>query len=220
MKTYILAAIVAYAVTALPASAQTTIGPGGSALGGYQLNAPGFIGQTFTSPGSVLTDFDFTDVSGSGGSTKFVVTTFNNGAFGQPLFSQLITVGSGPIDISGIDLPVTQGSAYVAYLTNIGVDNAARYLGIGAYYPGYMMPFVDYYLGGVATAYNVETDPAGGANFRGTYDTDLAFTATFASGMGAVPELATWAMMLVGFGTVGFAMRRRQKVTTLVSYAT
>src|SRR5215204_2675669 len=27
----------------------------------------------------------------------------------------------------------------------------------------------------------------------------------------AVPEPATWAMMLVGFGAVGFAMRRRQK---------
>ena len=27
----------------------------------------------------------------------------------------------------------------------------------------------------------------------------------------AVPEPATWAMMLIGFGAVGFAMRRRQK---------
>jgi hypothetical protein len=36
---------------------------------------------------------------------------------------------------------------------------------------------------------------------------------------GAVPEPATWAMMLVGFGGVGFAMRRRSKVRTTVSYA-
>ena len=34
---------------------------------------------------------------------------------------------------------------------------------------------------------------------------------------GTVPEPATWAMMLVGFGAMGFAMRRRQKVR--VSYA-
>jgi hypothetical protein len=33
-----------------------------------------------------------------------------------------------------------------------------------------------------------------------------------------VPEPATWAMMLVGFGAIGFAMRRR-KVKTTVSYA-
>lgn len=35
----------------------------------------------------------------------------------------------------------------------------------------------------------------------------------------AVPEPATWAMMILGMGAVGFAMRRRQKVTTRVSYA-
>lgn len=33
----------------------------------------------------------------------------------------------------------------------------------------------------------------------------------------AVPETATWAMMLVGMGTIGFAMRRRQNVS--VTYA-
>ena len=41
---------------------------------------------------------------------------------------------------------------------------------------------------------------------------------TFA-GAGAVPEPATWALMLVGFGAVGYGMRRRQKVSTSVSYA-
>ena len=34
---------------------------------------------------------------------------------------------------------------------------------------------------------------------------------------GAVPEPATWAMMIAGFGMVGFAMRRSQKVS--VSFA-
>ena len=34
---------------------------------------------------------------------------------------------------------------------------------------------------------------------------------------GAVPEPATWAMMILGMGAVGFAMRRRQKIS--VSYA-
>lgn len=35
----------------------------------------------------------------------------------------------------------------------------------------------------------------------------------------AVPEPATWAMMILGMGLIGFAMRRRQKVTTRISYA-
>ncbi|WP_260599888.1 PEPxxWA-CTERM sorting domain-containing protein [Sphingomonas endolithica] len=36
---------------------------------------------------------------------------------------------------------------------------------------------------------------------------------------GAVPEPATWAMMILGMGAVGFAMRRRSAVKTTVSYA-
>ena len=35
----------------------------------------------------------------------------------------------------------------------------------------------------------------------------------------AVPEPATWAMMLVGFGAIGGAMRRKSKVNTAVSFA-
>jgi hypothetical protein len=36
---------------------------------------------------------------------------------------------------------------------------------------------------------------------------------------GAVPEPASWVMMLLGFGLVGFAIRRRSNVRTTVSYA-
>lgn len=36
---------------------------------------------------------------------------------------------------------------------------------------------------------------------------------------GAVPEPATWALMIMGFGAVGGAMRRRAKVRTTVAYA-
>ena len=35
----------------------------------------------------------------------------------------------------------------------------------------------------------------------------------------AVPEPATWALMLLGFGMIGFAMRKRSNVRTTVSYA-
>jgi hypothetical protein len=37
-------------------------------------------------------------------------------------------------------------------------------------------------------------------------------------GMTAVPEPATWAMMISGLGLIGYAMRRRPKVTTRVSF--
>ncbi len=35
----------------------------------------------------------------------------------------------------------------------------------------------------------------------------------------SVPEPATWAMMFLGLGAIGFAMRRHQRVATRVSYA-
>lgn len=47
------------------------------------------------------------------------------------------------------------------------------------------------------------------------YQNELAFVF---GGSGAVPEPATWAMMIAGFGLVGGAMRRRQSVTR-VAYA-
>ncbi|GAA4220337.1 hypothetical protein GCM10022253_24250 [Sphingomonas endophytica] len=41
---------------------------------------------------------------------------------------------------------------------------------------------------------------------------------TFSSG-GAVPEPATWALMILGFGAVGGALRRRQSVAAKVRFA-
>ena len=56
------------------------------------------------------------------------------------------------------------------------------------------------------------------ANVNNTYRFDLSAggstLTTFAqvgSGVGAVPEPATWAMMIIGFGAAGTAMRRKRK---------
>lgn len=57
---------------------------------------------------------------------------------------------------------------------------------------------------------------AGGADFVG-YD-QITFGAATPGGTGAVPEPGTWAMMLVGFGMTGAALRyRRRRVA--VTYA-
>lgn len=47
---------------------------------------------------------------------------------------------------------------------------------------------------------------------------DQNSTLTISQVASAVPEPATWAMMLIGFGALGSAMRRR-KVHTTVTYA-
>jgi hypothetical protein len=43
--------------------------------------------------------------------------------------------------------------------------------------------------------------------------------ASYTNAVAGVPEPATWAMMLVGFGAIGGALRRRQKVAARVQFA-
>lgn len=49
------------------------------------------------------------------------------------------------------------------------------------------------------------------------YDATPTGNVKFAS-VAAVPETATWAMMLAGFGMIGFAARRRSSVKTTVTF--
>ncbi len=63
-------------------------------------------------------------------------------------------------------------------------------------------------------------------NTNNTYQVDLAAGghsltafAQLGTGVGAVPEPATWAMMLIGFGGIGFSMRRRRRTTALPQLA-
>lgn len=44
-------------------------------------------------------------------------------------------------------------------------------------------------------------------------------TLNIGQAVAAVPEPATWAMMIAGFGMIGFAARRRQSITSNVTYA-
>lgn len=43
--------------------------------------------------------------------------------------------------------------------------------------------------------------------------------ATTAGGPGGVPEPATWALLVVGFGTAGAAMRARRRAALTLRYA-
>jgi hypothetical protein len=88
-----------------------------------------------------------------------------------------------------------------------------------------------YYIGMSGTAFNIGEDifrdnsiPVKAVQLSGD---NIQFASGFVSGfkvygdaaLPAVPEPATWAMMILGMGAVGFAMRRRRAVKTTVSYA-
>ena len=61
------------------------------------------------------------------------------------------------------------------------------------------------------------TDLTSPDSVHGPILSDIAITG--APSTGAVPEPASWAMITLGMGAVGLAMRRRQKTSTMVSYA-
>ena len=61
-------------------------------------------------------------------------------------------------------------------------------------------------LGGVGIAYALFGGRAPSADGNSIYADNITFTLG-----GAVPEPATWAMMIAGFGLVGGAMRRRER---------
>ncbi|MXO85236.1 PEPxxWA-CTERM sorting domain-containing protein [Altererythrobacter aurantiacus] len=53
------------------------------------------------------------------------------------------------------------------------------------------------------------------ANTNASYGGNLTFTPLAA----AVPEPATWLMMILGFAAIGFSMRRRKDSAVRVNYA-
>lgn len=76
---------------------------------------------------------------------------------------------------------------------------------------------------GVFDAASRELIPlSAGANnvltINGTTFGDASYSGTLSFGT-AVPEPATWALMLIGFGAVGFSMRRRGATTTVPQVA-
>ncbi|WP_081469535.1 PEPxxWA-CTERM sorting domain-containing protein [Sphingomonas sp. PAMC 26617] len=76
--------------------------------------------------------------------------------------------------------------------------------------------FCNFTNAGVAFAGTAHSIDFGGTASQTGYD-DITFGSDVAGG--AVPEPATWAMMLAGFGMIGCTVRRRQQVRTTVAYA-
>ena len=91
-------------------------------------------------------------------------------------------------------------------------------LGASAFYFGSDDFFSSFYVdsaGDVLSGQN-NTAVVAYSTSQSQYDTtyDLRVTA-----LSAVPEPATWAMMMLGFGSMGYAMRRKNKVSTRIRFA-
>ena len=174
------------------------------------------------------------------------LATFN-GASGNEVSFNLTNVGSDTQYIAAV-LGYGKGDNLFVKVQNngsaSGFDSYAFYTGnngsgsFSSLSKSFMSAFVDVkYVGTLATltitpdagavqTYSFDYGTIGKAAPTGTgiglgfYGAALADNfGNGAGATGAVPEPATWAMMLAGFGMIGFAARRRPLVKTAASFA-
>lgn len=119
-------------------------------------------------------------------------------------------IGSGQIffdNVPGVFNGITQNASSISFGT--GLASAFQISGTAN-------PFAQFAGNPVFTGpLTAPVFTAGIYRFTGFSNGTLTVSALAA----AVPEPATWAMMIVGMGVIGGAMRRRAKVTTAVRYA-
>ena len=100
------------------------------------------------------------------------------------------------------------GATYTVGASNFGVNDAYAYDTTVTSAPG-IVSGQGRYANGSGLINPTSSNGAGyfGGNLQ------------ISSAVSAAPEPATWAMLILGFGLAGVALRRRPKVTTRVSYA-
>jgi hypothetical protein len=156
--------------------------------------------------------------------------TIISGSLGGSALGNYFTVNTlTDFSVNGLD--------QYSFINSIALFSVDAYLGLGSGHNGNSTPvvtidgnYMDFLAifnsgpyGLIFSAANATTQyvPDDFSSFfipeMASTDTPFVPSSYHASLAGAVPEPATWAMMLVGMGSIGFAMRRRANLK--VSYA-
>ncbi len=218
-KIFVAAALAAAVPTLAPTAADAAtiqVVSGSGARSTTLFNGP--VGQSFTSIDSTLTSvgFQFQLFNTPQANTPFTLQLLNgSGLGGTQIYSTQFTLPD-TIPISGLNwydfsLPnvaVNTGSAYTFVLSN----SSLRYgvvLGPDINIFTGVPLSGDAYAGG--QAFGVQSYP----NCPNTPSSacDLNFRVSGTTATAAVPEPASWAMMLGGFALLGGALRRRRALT-------
>ncbi len=183
------------------------------------------LGQSFTAFSDTITafGFEFTTLNASAAAGTLTFDIYASETLtGSSLFSRTVQVPSSLdvrderlwIDVAlGDPLAVTQGNVYslvirgttsrAALLTGPGYrPSTGQFFGGDAYEGGRLIGTGITYSNCIGASSNCD------ANFRVTGD--------FVSG--AIPEPTTWALLILGFGVVGSALRRSRKTRTQFTF--
>lgn len=167
-------------------------------------------GQTFVAGGSTLTSFSLYLNGRTSGDSALDLTGYIGSWDGTKLSGLLYTSAVRTVNDTGLtelafgtgSVAVTAGATYVAFLSVSDLPAQAESL--------FFMPAAN---GNIAGGFVYQNNGLTFGNLS-TVDwnsfgaTDVLFKATFDAGA-AVPEAATWVMMIAGFGMIGAAKRRR-----------
>ena len=190
----------------MPAQAATFVQDGGAPRG-LNIAANGTIGQTFTMIGTSLTSFGFQFQTGLSGTVDGPVTFTlrDGGSLTGTVLKQVTATPSLAANRSNFwydfalgGVALTEGNLYTAAVT-------AATNRLSVIYSPAATGTVDGYANGQlltgGTAFNPNTNCG-----KGICDANFRFDSV--STPAAVPEPATWALLMLGFGAVGYTLRR------------
>jgi hypothetical protein len=205
------------AASAAEASVTLSNTPNGASIGSFGNPDSQTYGQVFTAPiTGKLTSFTL-NLNGGVGSLYGGVGEWNGGSsyttgagVSNTLYQSAAVASNGASAYTfNTDISVVAGQLYVAYLSVFGLANQPP---LTAFMPlAHDTAGINYFVWANSMS---PTSSSWNYHFDGG---DAQFTAIFAEA-GAVPEPATWAMMLIGFLGLGSVLRHeRSRVRVAVA---
>ena len=201
------------AAMAMPATAATYSNTFSDTIGLFGVPDTTTYGQVFVAPGGALKSWTFTTQDSSADGARFVIAAWGGTSIsGGELYSA--STGGTAVDVNGTDhiynginLALTAGTSYIAYLTVAGATNPTSQVRVSG---SDTSPLGGLFVFNNSNGVDPIANPAGW-NTGGWTPYNMEYTASF------VPEPASWALMVTGFGLIGFSLRHRARRSSIVA---